>query len=136
MYILASGKQAVTFGHVSHPNIKILPPSLNRFKVHLASGSLVTNQKSNQMNRLPLMIFGCFHSQDSQLHNKCSFCSLKNIYIYKIPQFVWRVMFRNPHERAVTTTQTKIPNNIRNVHRNMSNVCIINPQVVFKIYNR
>ena len=36
--------------------------------------------------------------------------------------FFCRVMFRNPQERAVTTTQTYIPNNIYNVHRNMSNV--------------
>ena len=79
------------------------------------------NQKSNKKNSLPLMIFGCFHSRDSQLHNKCSFCSI-NIFIPKIPTFVCRVMFRNPQERAVTTTQTYIPNNIYNVHRNMSNV--------------
>ena len=86
------------------------------------------------MNQLPLMIFGCFPSRDSQLHNTCSFCSIKVIYISKIPPFVWRIMFRNPQERAVTTTQTEIPNSILNVHRNMSNVFIINPQVVFKIY--
>ena len=64
------------------------------------------NQKSNHINRLPSMIFRCFHSRDSQLHNKCYFCSIKIIFISKIPQFVWRIMFRNPQEKAVTTTQT------------------------------
>ncbi|CDQ76236.1 unnamed protein product [Oncorhynchus mykiss] len=65
----------------------------------------------------------------SQLHNKCSFCSIKIIFISKIPPFVWRVMLRNPQARAVTTSQTKIPNSIRNGRRNMSNFFIINPQV-------
>ena len=68
---------------------------------------------------LPLMIFGCLHSRDSQLHN--SFCSKNIILKSKIPPFVWRVMFRNPQARAVTTWHTKITNSIRKVRRNMSN---------------
>ena len=46
----------------------------------------------------------------------------KDISYIQIPPLVWCVMPRNPPERAVTTTQTKIPNYIHNVHRNMSNV--------------
>jgi hypothetical protein len=68
------------------------------------------------------MIFGCFHSRDSQLDNKCSFCSIKIFFYIQIRPLVWCVMPRNPPERAVTTTQTKIPNYIHNVHRNMSDV--------------
>ena len=82
------------------------------------------------------MIFRCLHSRDSQLHNKCSFCSIKMIFISKIPPFVWRVMFKNPQERAVTTTQT----NSSIVSVMSTETCqtffIINPQVVFTIYNQ
>ena len=56
-----------------------------------------------------------------QLNNKCSFCSIKIIFISKIPPFGWRGMFRNPQARAGTTGQTKIPNSIHKVRRNMSN---------------
>ena len=87
----------------------------------LAAKQIGHESQSNKMNRLPL-IFRCLHSQDSQLHNKCSFCSTKIIFISKIPPFGWRVMFRNPQAQAVTTGQKKIPNSIREVRRNMSNV--------------
>ena len=46
----------------------------------------------------------------------------KDIFYIQIPPLVWCVMPRNPPERAVMTTQTKIPNYIHNVHLNMSNV--------------
>uniref|UniRef100_A0A8K9X6A8 ELKS/RAB6-interacting/CAST family member 1 n=1 Tax=Oncorhynchus mykiss TaxID=8022 RepID=A0A8K9X6A8_ONCMY len=61
------------------------PPGVSDFKKALQRKANQTkhykHQKSNQINRLPFMIFGRLHSRDSQLHNKCSFCSIKIIFI-------------------------------------------------------
>ena len=46
----------------------------------------------------------------------------KDYFYIQIPPLVWCVMPRNPLEIAITTTQTKIPNYIHNIDRNMANV--------------
>ena len=92
-----------------------------------------TNQKSNQINRLPLMVFGCFLSRDSQLPSKCSFCSIKIIFIPKLPTLVCRVMFRNPQERAVTAIFQII--SIMSIET-CQTFFVTNLQVVLKIYIR
>ena len=82
---------------------------------------LVTKvRNSNKMNHLPL-IFVWLHSQDSQLHNKCLFCSIKFLFISKNLHFVGAhcsviLRLKGSHNR-----QTKNPNSIRKVRRNMSN---------------
>ena len=68
------------------------------------------------------MSFGCFHSRDSQLDSKCSFCSIKIIFIDETPPFVLHVWLRNPPETAVTTTPKNIPNQNHNIDRNMASV--------------
>ena len=51
---------------------------------------------SDIINHLPLKIFIWLQSQESQLHNKCLFCSIKvPLYIPK-SLFCWRVLFSNP----------------------------------------
>ena len=43
---------------------------------------VVTKVRNNdQINHLSLMIFIWLHSQDSQLLNKCSFCSIKSLFM-------------------------------------------------------
>ena len=64
------------------------------------------------------MIFGCFHSRDSQLHNKCSFCSI--IFISKIPLFGG--LCSKIHRKGRSRQRWQIPNSFHNVHRNMSKV--------------
>jgi hypothetical protein len=60
----------------------------------------------------------------------------KDYFYIQKPPFGWHVLLSNPQARAGHGGQTKIPNSIRKVRRNMSNVFIINPQVVFTINNR
>jgi hypothetical protein len=76
--------------------------------------SRVTQVRNREkMNPLPLMIFIWFH-EDFNLFNKCSFCSI--VSTSKNLRFVF---FSNP--RLSYNRQTKYPNCIRQVHRNMSN---------------
>ena len=42
-----------------------------------------------------MKIFIWLQSQESQLYNKCLFCSIKSVYIPRSP-FCWRVLFSNP----------------------------------------
>ena len=73
---------------------------------HIVESTEVRNSISNI--HLPLMIFIRMHSQESQFHNKCLFCSMKFIFISKHFSIHWRGMFnsskniwcfcREPHE--------------------------------------
>ena len=77
------------------------------------------------MNRLPIMIFGCLHSRD----NKCSFCSIKIIFISKIPSEIHRLERSRRGRRKFQIVSVKF------VERCQS-FFIINPQVIFTINNR
>ena len=62
----------------------------------------VTKVRNNDtIYHLPLMIFEWLHSQDSMLHNKCLFCSIK-------PLFCWCVLFSNPLEQSTVTTKCQM----------------------------
>ena len=72
-----------------------------------------------KMNHLPLMIFIWLHSQDSHLLNKCLFCSMKSLFISKnLVRAFFSVIHRlkRSHNR-----QTKNPNRVHKVRRNISN---------------
>ena len=45
----------------------------------------------DQINHLPLMIFIWLHSQESHLHNKCWFCSIKSLFMSKLVKTCRRI---------------------------------------------
>ena len=84
-----------------------------------------------EMNPLPLRIFIWWQSEDIHLLNKCSFCSMKSLYIQK-PPFCYRVFFSNPQAQTQSKQSDK---KIQNVSVRFIETCqtmfIFNPQVVF-----
>ena len=74
------------------------------------------NSEIEKINRLPLTIFIWWQSEDINLLNKSSFCSMKSLYINNsaISPVIHRL-------KLSQNNQTKTPNCIRKVHRNMSN---------------
>ena len=85
----------------------------------------------DKINHLPLMIFICLHSEDINLFNKCSFCSMKSLFISENLSFVCVFSSVIAGSKAVTTGRQKNPNCIRKVHRNMSNDVYIQPSGCF-----
>ena len=81
----------------------------------------------NKMNHLPLMIFIWLHSQDSRLHNKCSFCSIKSLFICKNLNFDGAFCSVIQWLKCGHKRQTKIQNSIRKVRRNMASNVYIQP---------
>ena len=65
---------------------------------------------------LPLMIFIWLHLEDINLFNKCSFCSIKSLFISQKTFSSVIPRLKRSHNR-----QTKIQNCIRKVQRYMSN---------------
>ena len=86
---------------------------------HIVQSTLVRNSIVNI--NLPLMIFIRMHSQESQFHNKCLFCSIIFIIYVQIATFV-RICLQNAlsHE-ARSLGADKISKSSITVHRNMSN---------------
>ena len=87
----------------------------------------------DKINHLPFMIFIWLPSEDIHLFNKCSFCSIKSLYIQK-PQFCLRVFFSNPQAQ---TQSKQAEEKIQIVSVKFRETCqtmfISNPQVVFSL---
>ena len=77
-------------------------------------------RNSNKINHLPLMTFIWLHSQDSHLLNKCLFCSIKSLFIFK-NRFVCAFCSVIHRLKRSHNRQTKNPYSIRKVRRNISN---------------
>ena len=78
-------------------------------------------RNSDKMNHLPLMIFIWLHSQDSMLHIKCLFCSIKSLFISKNLNFVCAFCSVIHRLKGSHNRHSKNPKRISKVRRNMSN---------------
>uniref|UniRef100_A0A8C7CXN9 PDZ domain-containing protein n=1 Tax=Oncorhynchus kisutch TaxID=8019 RepID=A0A8C7CXN9_ONCKI len=82
----------------SHLNASaIIKSASSKVKITLISQAeaLQNSEIEIKINPLPLMIFIWSQSEDIHLLNKCSFCSMKSLYIQK-PFFVYNLVFFNP----------------------------------------
>ena len=97
------------------------------------SRSVTKLRNRDKINPLHLMIFICLHSEDIHLLNKCSFCSIKSLYIQK-PLFCLHVFFSNPQAQTQSKQADK---KIQIVSVKFIETCqtmfIFNPQVVFSL---
>ena len=89
-----------------------------------SQAEVLQNSEIEKINPLHLMIFIWWQSEDINLLNKCSFCSMKSLYIQK-PQFCSSVIHRLKLSQNNQTKKIQIC--IRKVHRNMSNNVYIQP---------
>ena len=77
-------------------------------------------RNSDTIDHLPF-IFIWWHSQDSHLLNKCLFWSIKSMFKSKNLSFVCALCSRIHRLKRRHNRQTKNPNSIHKVRRNMSN---------------
>ena len=76
---------------ISCDYLRTVPRLQNYTNIFQPSRGVTNVRNSAKINHLPLMIFIWLHSQDSQLHSKCLFCSIKSLFMSQKLCFVGAV---------------------------------------------